>query len=152
MATTRRPAGGADEGFTAAERAAMKERASELRASARRGAAADDEAGVLARIADMPDADRVVAERFHAIVRAHAPGLTARLWYGMPAYAKDGKVLCFFQGSAKFGTRYSTIGFSDPALLDEGTMWPTSFAVTALSADDEARLVALVTKAVGAAA
>lgn len=139
------------EGFTAEERAAMKERAAEIRAAARRGrTAADDEAAVVARIAEMPDEDRVIAERFHAIVRQHAPSLAPRLWYGMPAYAKDGKVLCFFQDAAKFKARYATIGFNDVALLDDGAMWPTAFAVASLTADDETRLVALLARAVGA--
>ncbi len=130
----------------------MKERAAELKASARRGrAAADDEPAVLAKIAEMADEDRVIAERFHAIVRAHAPGLTSRLWYGMPAYARDGKVVCFFQDAGKFKARYATIGFNDAALLDDGTLWATSFAFTTLTADGEARLAALVARAAGAA-
>ncbi|SLJ82271.1 Uncharacterized conserved protein [Mycobacteroides abscessus subsp. abscessus] len=103
---------------------------------------------MLAKIAEMSEADRVLAERIHALVKQNAPELTAKLWYGMPAYAKDGKVLCFFQPAAKFGARYATFGFNDIATLDEGTLWPTSFAVTALSAADEERLAALLRKAV----
>ena len=137
------------EGFTAEERSAMKEHAAEIKAARARGAKPDedDEAGVLAKIAEMSGEDRELAERFHALVREHAPALTARLWYGMPAYAKAGKVLCFFQPAKKFKTRYSTIGFNDVARLDDGSMWPVAFAVTSLTADDEARLAALLTRA-----
>jgi uncharacterized protein YdhG (YjbR/CyaY superfamily) len=139
------------EGFTAEERAAMKEHAQEQKAAARRGrgaAAAEGESDVLAKIAEMPEQDRVLAERVHAIIKASAPSLTPRTWYGMPAYAKDGKVLCFFQSGQKFKTRYATLGFSDQANLDEGAMWPTSYALTELTSADEARIGALVQKAV----
>ena len=138
-------AGKASKGFTAEERAAMKERAQELKAEAKK---ADGESAVLGKIAEMEEGDRTMAERIHAIVRASAPGLTPRLWYGMPAYAKDGKVVCFFQGAQKFNTRYATLGFSDEANLDEGNMWPASFALKELTAADEARIAALVKKAV----
>jgi hypothetical protein len=139
------------EGFTAEERAAMKERAREMKASARRGpraAKADGEADVLAKIAEMQESDRAMAERLHDLIKASAPDLSPRTWYGMPAYAKDGKVLCFFKCAKKFNTRYATLGFSDQANLDEGTMWPTEFALTELTAADEARIGALVKKAV----
>jgi len=147
MAVTPEP--GKNEGFTAEERAAMKDHAAELKAARARGAKPDedDEAGVLAKIAEMAGEDRVIAERFHALVRAHAPSLTARTWYGMPAYAKGGKVLCFFQPALKFKTRYSTIGFNDVARLDDGTMWPVAFAVTSLTPDDEAHLAAMLARA-----
>jgi len=138
------------EGFTDEERAAMKARAEELKASTRRGpraAKADGESDLLARIAEMPEPDRVMAERLHAIVKASAPALSPRTWYGMPAYAKDGNVLCFFRSAAKFKTRYATFGFSDKANLDEGAMWPTDFALKELTADVEARIGALVKKA-----
>ena len=139
------------EGFTDEERAAMKERAREVRAAGRgpRGAkAADDEAAVLAKIAEMPAADRVMAERVHAVIKASAPSLSPKLWYGMPAYAKDGKVVCFFQSAHKFKSRYATFGFNDSANLDDGSMWPTAFALTTLTAADEARIGELVKKAV----
>ena len=139
------------EGFTDEERAAMKERAQELRAAARRGPRADKpdgESEVLAKIAEMPEPDRTMGERLHAIIKASTPALSPRLWYGMPAYAKDGKVVCFFQTAKKFNTRYATFGFSDSANLDEGAMWPTAFALTDLTAADEARIGALVKKAV----
>lgn len=139
------------EGFTDEERAAMKERAQELKAATRRGsraAKADEESDVLAKIAEMAEPDRAMAERLHAIVKANAPALAPRLWYGMPAYAKDGKVVCFFQSSQKFKTRYATLGFSDQANLDEGAMWPTAYALTTLTAADEGRIGALVKKAV----
>jgi uncharacterized protein YdhG (YjbR/CyaY superfamily) len=126
--------------FTAEERAAMKERAAERKA-------AQTEAEVLAKIAELPQPDRALAERIHALVKAAAPELAPRTWYGMPAYSKDGKVLCFFQSAQKFKTRYATLGFSDTASLDEGTMWPTAFALTELTADDEARIAALVKRA-----
>ncbi|HNS50569.1 MAG TPA: DUF1801 domain-containing protein [Anaerolineae bacterium] len=129
----------------------MKERAQELKAAARRGPRADKsdgESAVLAKIAEMPEPDQAMASRLHAVIMASAPDLTPRLWYGMPAYAKDGKVVCFFQGASKFNTRYSTLGFSDQAHLDEGEMWPTAFALTALSAADEERIAALVRRAV----
>jgi uncharacterized protein YdhG (YjbR/CyaY superfamily) len=138
-------------GFTDEERAAMKERAHELRAAGRRGqrsGKADGESDVLAKIAEMPETDRAMAERLHAVIKASAPALSPRTWYGMPAYAKDGKVVCFFQSAQKFKTRYATLGFNDAANLDEGTMWPTAFALTELTAADEARIGALVKKAV----
>ena len=139
------------EGFTDEERGAMKERAQELKAAARRGsraAKADGESSVLTKIAEMPEADRALGERLHAVIKATAPALEPRLWYGMPAYAKDGKVVCFFQSAQKFKTRYATFGFSDQANLDDGAMWPTAFALTELTAADEARIGALVKKAV----
>ena len=137
--------------FTDEERAAMKERVKEQKAAARRGPRADKadgESAVLAKIAEMPEPDRAMAERLHAVIKASAPALSPRLWYGMPAYAKDGKVVCFFQSAQKFKTRYATLGFSDDANLDEGAMWPTAFALTEWSAADEARIGALVKKAV----
>ncbi|MGJ5750322.1 uncharacterized protein YdhG (YjbR/CyaY superfamily) [Streptomyces puniciscabiei] len=131
----------------------MKERAKELKASARGASraakAAEDEAAVLARIAEMREPDRAMAERIHAVVKAAAPELAPRLWYGMPAYALDGKVVCFFQSAEKFTSRYATFGFSDRANLDEGTMWPASYALKELTAADEARIGELVRKAVG---
>jgi uncharacterized protein YdhG (YjbR/CyaY superfamily) len=129
-------------GFTDEERAAMKERARELKANA------DGEGEVLAKIAEMPEADRTMAERLHAIVKASAPALSPRTWYGMPAYAKDGNVVCFFQSAGKFKTRYATFGFSDKANLDEGDVWPVAFALKELTAAAEARIGALVKKAV----
>ncbi len=142
----------AREGFTEEERAAMRERARELRAEARGGAgAADGEAAVLEKIAEMPPADRALAERVHAIVTAAAPALTPRTWYGMPAYARDGKVVCFFQSAHKFKARYATLGFSDQANLDDGAMWPTAFALKELTAAVERRIDALVRKAVSRA-
>jgi uncharacterized protein YdhG (YjbR/CyaY superfamily) len=142
---------GTQKGFTAEERAAMKERAEELKAAARRGpraGKADGESDVLAKIAAMPSPDRAMAERLHAIIKASAPALSPRTWYGMPAYAKNGKVVCFFQSAQKFKTRYATFGFSDTANLDEGAMWPTAFALKKLTAAEEARIGALVKKAV----
>jgi uncharacterized protein YdhG (YjbR/CyaY superfamily) len=139
--------GDASKGFTDEERAAMRERAKEVKA-AKRGGKADGESDVLAKIAEMPEPDRVMAERLHAIVKASAPALVPRTWYGMPAYAKDGNVLCFFQSAAKFKSRYATFGFNDKANLDEGAMWPTSFALKELTPAEEARIVALVKKAV----
>jgi uncharacterized protein YdhG (YjbR/CyaY superfamily) len=139
------------EGLTDEERAAMKERTKELKAEARRGpraSKADGESDVLAKIAEMAEPDRAMAERLHAIIKASAPVLSPRTWYGMPAYAKDGKVVCFFTPASKFKERYATFGFNAPANLDEGTMWPTSFALTELTAADEARIAALVRKAV----
>jgi uncharacterized protein YdhG (YjbR/CyaY superfamily) len=133
-------------GFTAEEKAAMKERARELKAEA---AKADGESALLEKIAEMPEADRVLAERVHAIVTASAPALEPKTWYGMPAYAKDGKVVCFFQSADKFKARYATFGFNDKANLDEGAMWPTAFALKELTAADEAKISALVKKAVG---
>jgi uncharacterized protein YdhG (YjbR/CyaY superfamily) len=135
-------------GFTDEERAAMKERAQEVKAGARKDKA-DGEGEVLAKIAEMAEADRAMAERLHALIKASAPDLAPRTWYGMPAYAKHGKVVCFFQSAQKFKSRYATLGFSDEANLDEGAMWPTAFALTELTADDEARIAALVKKAVG---
>jgi uncharacterized protein YdhG (YjbR/CyaY superfamily) len=135
--------------FTNEERDAMKERARELKAESRRGAErADGERDVLAKIAEMPDADRVMAERIHALVTANAPDLSPKTWYGMPAYAKDGKIICFFKAADKFKSRYATFGFEEDAHLDEGSMWPTSWGLTKLSAADEARIGALVKKAV----
>jgi len=144
-------AGQAFDGFTLEERAAMKEHARELKAAARRSprtAKADGEGDVLAKIAEMTEMDRAMAERIHAIVKASAPELSPRTWYGMPAYAKDGKVVCFFQSAQKFNARYATLGFSDQANLDDGAMWPTYFALPELTAADEARIGALVKQAV----
>ncbi|PDQ35235.1 MAG: hypothetical protein B5766_07255 [Candidatus Lumbricidophila eiseniae] len=153
MTTTDKTASdGESEGFTAEERAAMRERAKENRTAARRGSRADTAtatAEVLAKIAELPDSDRVLAERVHAVIIAAAPTLSPRLWYGMPGYAKDGRVLCFFQSASKFKTRYATLGFNDVAALDEGDMWPTVFALQTLTAANEARITALVQKAVG---
>ncbi|GGV03839.1 hypothetical protein GCM10010495_14310 [Kitasatospora herbaricolor] len=140
------------DGFTEEERSAMKERARELKAAAPRGSKAakpDPEAELLAKIAEMTDADRALAERVHAIVRATAPDLTPRTWYGMPAYAKDGKIVCFFQSAQKFKSRYATLGFSDQAALDDGTLWPTAFALTELTAAAEAQIADLLRRAVG---
>ena len=142
---TRKPAK-ESKGFTDAERAAMKERAQELKAEARK---ADGESELLAKIAEMSEPDRAMARRLHAIIRANAPDLSPKTWYGMPAYAKDGKVVCFFQSAQKFNSRYATFGFSDTANLDEGAMWPTTFALKELTATEEARIVALVKRAVG---
>jgi uncharacterized protein YdhG (YjbR/CyaY superfamily) len=139
------------DGFTDEERAAMKERAKELKAQGRRGsraAKADGESEVLAKIAEMPEPDRAMAERLHAIVKANAPDLSPRTWYGMPAYAKDGDVVCYFTPAAKFKSRYATLGFNDGANLDDGSMWPTSFALTKLTAADEKRIAELVKRAV----
>jgi uncharacterized protein YdhG (YjbR/CyaY superfamily) len=138
-------------GFTDEERAAMQERARELKAEARRGpraGTADGESEVLAKIAELPEPDRALAERLHALVKASAPALSPKTWYGMPAYAKDGKVVCYFQSAHKFKSRYATFGFSDRANLDRGAMWPVAFALTELTATDEARIAALVKKAV----
>ncbi len=134
-------------GFTDEERAAMRERAQELKAEAR-GTKADAESAVLAKIAEMPERDRVMAERVHAIIKASAPGLSAKTWYGMPAYARDGNVVCFFQSAHRFKARYATLGFSDKANLDDGAMWPTSFALAELTSATEARIAALVRQAV----
>ena len=133
------------EGFTAEERAAMKERAKELKAEAQR---ADGESDLLAKIAEMQGPDRAMAKRLHEIIKASAPELSPKTWYGMPAYAKEGKVVCFFQSAKKFDSRYATLGFSDEANLDEGAMWATSFALKELSATEEAKISALVKKAV----
>jgi uncharacterized protein YdhG (YjbR/CyaY superfamily) len=138
------------QGFTGEERAAMKERAQELKAEARRGRGADKadgESAVLAKIAEMQGPDRAMAERLHAVIQASAPALSPKTWYGMPAYARDGKVVCFFQSAEKFKSRYATLGFSDEANLDEGAMWPTSFALRELTAAEEAKIVSLVKKA-----
>ncbi|MEV6877848.1 DUF1801 domain-containing protein [Amycolatopsis sp. NPDC051128] len=137
------------EGFTAEERAAMKDHAREVKKAARRGNdAAEAERDVLAKIAEMPDTDRVMAERVHAIVKANAPVLAPKLWYGMPAYALNGKNVCFFQPRSKFKARYATLGFNDPAGLDEGSMWATSYALTEVTPEVEARIAALVRQAV----
>ena len=154
------PAGGTatvnekSEGFTDEERVAMRERARELKAEARRGPRAkrneaDGESDVLAKIAEMAESDRAMAERLHAIIKAAAPDLSPRTWYGMPAYARDGNVVCFFQDRNRFKTRYATLGFSDRAKLDDGSMWPNSCALTELTPADEARIAALVKRAVG---
>jgi uncharacterized protein YdhG (YjbR/CyaY superfamily) len=143
--------GKTSKGFTDEERTAIKERARELKAAARRGpraGKADGESDVLTKIAEMPGPDRAMAERLHAIIKASAPALSPRTWYGMPAYAKDGNVVCFFQSAQKFKTRYATFGFSDSANLDEGALWPVAFALKALTAAEEARIGALVKKAV----
>jgi len=134
------------DGFTADERAAMRERKKELAAQA---AGADGEADVLAKIAEMPAGDRAMAERLHAIVKQAAPDLVARTWYGMPAYARDGKVVCYFQSAHKFKARYATLGFSDKANLDDGDMWPTVYALKALGPDEESAIMALIKRAVG---
>ena len=140
------------EGFTDEERAAMKDHARELKTAARRGSratGADDERDVLAKIAEMSETDRDLAQRLHAVITAASPELSPKLWYGMPAYYKGGKMICFFQSAAKFKTRYATLGFSDKADLDDGDLWPTSYAVPKLTADAEARISALVKQAVG---
>jgi uncharacterized protein YdhG (YjbR/CyaY superfamily) len=139
------------EGFSDEEKAAMRDRVEEMKVGGRRGRAdkADEESTVLAKIAEMPEADRALGKRLHAVIKASAPDLSPRLWYGMPAYYKDGKVLCHFQSAQKFKTRYATLGFSDAARLDEGTMWPNAFALTKkLTAADEKRIAALVKRAV----
>ena len=141
--SAKRTTGKASKGFTDEERSAMRERARELK-----GGEADGESDVLAKIAEMPEPDRAMSKRLHAIIKAGAPALSPRLWYGMPAYAKDGNVVCFFQSAQKFKTRYATFGFSDKANLDQGAMWPTAFALTELTAADEATITALVKKAV----
>jgi uncharacterized protein YdhG (YjbR/CyaY superfamily) len=149
--SAKRTTGKASKGFTDEERGAMKERAQELKADARRGpraGKADGENDVLAKIAEMPASDRAMAERLHTIIKASAPALSPRTWYGMPAYAKDGKVVCFFQSAQKFKTRYATFGFSDKANLDKGALWPTAFALKELTATEEAKIAALVKKAV----
>jgi uncharacterized protein YdhG (YjbR/CyaY superfamily) len=137
-------AGKTTKGFTAEERAAMKERAQELKAEANK---ADGEKAVLAKIAEMRGSDRAMAKRIHEIVKASAPGLSPKTWYGMPAYAKDGKVVCYFQSAGKFKTRYATFGFSDEANLDKGAMWPVVFALKELTAAEEKKIAALVKKA-----
>ncbi len=152
MSTTKKSTTGNGQkfdGFTEAERAAMKERAKELKAEARANKnKAEGESDVLAKIAEMPKADRVLAERIHAIVKSNAPDLAPRTWYGMPAYAKDGKIVCFFTSADKFKSRYATFGFNEDAKLDEGNMWPTSFALTKLTATEEAKIAKLLKKAV----
>jgi uncharacterized protein YdhG (YjbR/CyaY superfamily) len=145
--STERSAKDKSKRFTDEERAAMKERAQELRAEAGRGKT-DGESDVLAKIAEMPEPDRVMAERLHAIIKASAPTLSPKTWYGMPAYAKDDKVVCFFRAAQKFKDRYATFGFNDKANLDEGHMWPTAFALKELTAAEEAKIRALVKKAV----
>jgi uncharacterized protein YdhG (YjbR/CyaY superfamily) len=134
-----------DQSFTAEERAAMKERSRELKAAAKK---ADGESDVLAKIAELPEPERTMAERLHAIIKASAPALSPKTWYGMPAYARDGQVVCFFQSAQKFNTRYATFGFSDAANLDDGDLWPVAFALKTLTAAEEARIAALVKKAV----
>jgi uncharacterized protein YdhG (YjbR/CyaY superfamily) len=151
--SAKRTTGKASKGFTDEERAAMKERAQELKAEARRGPRAkkdkaDGESDALAKIAAMQEPDRTMAKRLHAIIKASAPALSPKTWYGMPAYAKDGRVVCYFQSAQKFKSRYATFGFSDEANLDEGAMWPTSFALKELTAAEEAMIGALVKKAV----
>ncbi len=145
MPSSKKPA----DGFTEDERAAIKERAQEVKAARKRGGGkADGEADLLAKIAEMEQPDRAMAERVHAVVMANAPELEPKTWYGMPAYAKDGKVLCFFQSAAKFKARYATLGFNDPAQLDDGDMWPTAFAVTEVTKAVEKKIAALVKQAV----
>ena len=149
--SAKRTTGKASEGFTDEEQGAMRERAQELKAAARRdprAGKADGESDVLAKIAEMPEPDRAMGERLHAVIKASAPVLSPKLWYGMPAYAKDGKVVCFFQSAQKFKTRYATFGFSDKANLDEGAIWPTSFALKGLTAAEVNEIGALVKKAV----
>ena len=155
MKDTQKPAsnttGMVSKGFTDEERAAMKEHGQELQTAARRSpraAKADGESDVLAKIAEMAEPDRAMAERLHAIITASAPALSPKTWYGMPAYAKDGKIVCFFQPAQKFKTRYATLGFSDTANLDEGALWPVAFALKELTAAEEVRISALVKKAV----
>jgi uncharacterized protein YdhG (YjbR/CyaY superfamily) len=151
MATTKKTTAASGQehgGFTDEERAAMKDRAKEVRTRTRRSAAADPEGDVLAKIAELSGSDRLIAEQLHAIVKASAPELTPKLWYGMPAYARDGKVVCFFQSAAKFKARYATLGFSDEANLDDGPLWPASYALTGLTPAAEARIGALIKQAV----
>ena len=136
------------DGFTAEEKGAMRDRVEEQKVSAQRGGKADEEGALLEKIADMAEADRAMARRIHAVIKAAAPGLSPKLWYGMPAYARDGKIVCFFQPAQKFKTRYATLGFNDAARLDEGTMWPVAYALTKMTGADEARIGALVRKAV----
>ena len=144
-----KPSSSAKKTFTQEERAAIQERAREVKAEERRAAdKAGGESELLAKIAEMQESDRALAKRIHAVVKASAPDLTPTTWYGMPAYSKNGKVVCFFQSAQKFKTRYATLGFNAPANLDEGSMWPVAFAVTKLTAADEARITALVKKAV----
>lgn len=140
---------GADEGFTEAEHAAMKERAQELKAAGRGRSKADGEGDVLAKIAEMTEPDRSMAERLHTLIKDNAPNLAPKTWYGMPAYARDGQIVCFFQSAGKFKARYATLGFNDAAHLDDGAMWPTAFALVELTPTEEARIVALVKQAAG---
>ena len=150
MVTKKAAAAKSYDGFTEEERGAMKERAKELKATARRGSAAkkaDGETEVLEKIAELPEEEREMAERIHAVIKASAPGLLPKTWYGMPAYAKDGKVVCFFQSAGKFNARYATLGFNDPANLDDGTMWPTAYALTELTKANEAKIAELVARA-----
>jgi uncharacterized protein YdhG (YjbR/CyaY superfamily) len=146
MTDTKKAAKKANGTFSAEERAAMRERVKEQKAAAGK---VDEEKDVRAKIAQMPPAERALAKKVHEIVKASAPGLSPKLWYGQPAYAKDGKVVCFFQNAGKFKTRYSTLGFSDEAQIDSGSMWPTSYALTKLTAADEKKIGALIKKAVG---
>jgi uncharacterized protein YdhG (YjbR/CyaY superfamily) len=151
MARNKRAADDEQDGFSAEERAAMRERAQELKAAARRSGRArqeDDTNAVLAKIAALPEPDRTIVTRLHTIITTNVPALAPRLWYGMPAYAKDGKVICFVQSAQKFNTRYTTLGFSDAAMLDDGVMWPTAFALTELTPAAEAQIAALVRRAV----
>jgi uncharacterized protein YdhG (YjbR/CyaY superfamily) len=145
MSDTKKSAKSATAAFSAEERAAMRERVKEQKAAAGK---LDEEKDVLAKIAQMPKAEGAMAKRLHEIIKASAPGLSPKLWYGQPAYAKDGKVVCFFQNAGKFKTRYSTLGFSDEANIDDGSMWPTSYALTELTTADEKKIGALVKKAV----
>ncbi|GGE97003.1 iron chaperone [Mycetocola zhadangensis] len=154
MSTKDTRVSGTQDGFSAEEREAMKERARELKAEARRDerdakAREKGEADLLAKVAEMSDSDRAIAEQLHALISRTAPELFPKTWYGMPAYAKNGEVLCFLQPADKFNTRYSTLGFNDPAMLDDGTMWPTSFALTELTEKDEKTIAALIRKAIG---
>lgn len=141
--------GDEQDGFSDKEKAAMKERAAELRKQ-KRGAKKDPEADLLEKIAEMPDSDRAIASRIHELVKEHAPSLTSKTWYGMPGWAKNGKVLCFVQGAAKFDTRYAAFGFNDIATLDDGTMWPTAYAITEMNAANEKLIIGLLKKAVQA--
>lgn len=148
MSATNNPTGPKYDGFTDAERDAMKQRATELKASSRRGGGSDDvEADVLAKIAEMDQTDRVIAERLHVVIKTAAPELTSKLWYGMPAYARDGKIVCHFQPAAKFKARYATLGFSNDAHLDDGEIWPVAYAVPALTRHVEEQVTALVQRA-----
>ena len=151
MKVKKKPATSSKKTFTEEERAAIKERAREAQATERRGpraGKADGESELLAKIGEMQESDRVLAKRIHGVIKASAPELTSTTWYGMPAYAKEGKIICFFQSAQKFKTRYATLGFNAPANLDEGAMWPVAFAVTKLTAADDARIAALVKKAI----
>jgi uncharacterized protein YdhG (YjbR/CyaY superfamily) len=149
MAESKSATKSSSKGFSAEEKAAMRERARELKAEERWNKnRAEGERALLAKLAEMPESDRALGERLHAIVSASAPALSPKLWYGMPAWAKDGKVLCYFQGASRFDARYATFGFNDNATIDKGAMWPTSFAITELNAADEAKIAALVKKAV----